>query len=161
MLGGYDGIRTPVRGAENLRRAPLHHCGEAAGRGPLPRGRGRRHDDLPLGGELAGGEDTDAIQALETTTGRSRLAGHLPRALSHASAVAFGTRIVLLGGRAHGSPLRGMLEYVPASGQLREAGALPIAVMDAAASGAGRTAYLVGGIGATGRTLDSVIAVHG
>ena len=36
-----------------------------------------------------------------------------------------------------------------------------MAVMDAAASGSGTTAYLVGGIGAQERTLDSVIAVHG
>lgn len=161
VLGGYDGSQ-PL--AEVLRTSDGRRFTPTA---TLPIG--VRYPAVAalgttiylLGGELASGQDTDAIQAVETTTGRARVVARLPLALSHACAVAFGTRIVLLGGRAGSSPRDGMLEYVPSSKRVRAAGSLPLAVMDAAAAGSGQTAYLVGGIGADGSTLDSIIAIHG
>ena len=56
--------------------------------------------------------------------------------------------------------LRGIASYDPASGRLRAAGELPLAVSNAAAAPSGGVAYLVGGIGAGERTLDTIVAAR-
>jgi Kelch motif len=113
-----------------------------------------------FGGELASGEDTGAIQQIDTQTGTARVIGQLPTPVSHASAVVLGGKAYVLGGRSHGVALRRIVAFDPASGVARLAGRLPIAVTNAAAIESGSTGYLVGGIGSTEQTLDTVIAVR-
>ena len=50
------------------------------------------------------GASTDAIQAIDSTTGRASVVGHLPKPLAHASAIALGGRIYLLGGAIVSGP---------------------------------------------------------
>jgi hypothetical protein len=113
-----------------------------------------------FGGELADGLDSDAIQRLDTGTGRARIIGRLPRALSHASAVALGGRAYILGGRTREVATDRVLSFDPQTGKVRSAGRLPLAVTNAAATVVGDRGYLIGGLGAHGETLASVIEVR-
>ncbi len=160
VLGGYDGTE-PV--ADVLRTTDASHY-TAIGRLPVP----FRYSAVAVfgtriytfGGELASGEDTSAIQRIDTRTGAARVIGRLPRPVSHASAVVLGGKAYVLGGRAHGVALRRIVAFDPASGVARQAGRLPLAVTNAAAIESGATGYLIGGIGSIEQSLDTVIAVH-
>jgi hypothetical protein len=159
VLGGYDGSE-PL--AEILRTNDGSHY-TAIGRLPVP----FRYAAVAVigtqiytfGGELASGEDSGAIQRIDTRTGTARVIGHLPTPVSHASAVVLGDKAYVLGGRAHGVALRRIVEFDPAGSIARPAGRLPLAVTNAAAIESGSTGYLIGGIGSTEQTLDTVIAV--
>ena len=160
VLGGYDGIEPQ---ADVLRTTDASHY-TAIGRLPVP----FRYSAVAVfgtqiytfGGELASGQDTSAIQRIDTRTGAARVIGRLPRPVSHASAVVLGGKAYVLGGRAHGVALRRIVAFDPASGVARPAGRLPLAVTNAAAIESGATGYLIGGIGSIEQTLDTVIAVH-
>jgi hypothetical protein len=160
LLGGYDG-QAPL--AAVLRTSDGTHFTTAAAL-PVP----VRYAATAVlgtkiyafGGELASGEDTDAIQAIDTASGRASVVGHLPRAFSHASAVVLGGRAYVLGGRAHETPLRHVLVFDPASGAMHAAGRLPFPVTNAAATQSGTTGYLIGGLGEGGQTLDSIIELR-
>jgi N-acetylneuraminic acid mutarotase len=160
VVGGYDGS-TPVaevlRTRDGRRYQPFGALPVAV-RYPAVAAVGSTI--YVFGGELEDGADSDAVQAVDTTTGHSRLVARLPLAVSHASAVAFGASVLLIGGRARGTALRRVLEYLPASGRLRPVASLPLAVSNAAAVRSGAAAYLVGGIGAEGQTLASIVAVR-
>jgi hypothetical protein len=113
-----------------------------------------------FGGELATGADSDAIEAVEPATGRTRIVGHLPAATSHASAVALDGRIYVLGGRSAGVASDRVIAFDPATGEARSVGRLPYAVQNAAAATDDGTAYLVGGLGADGSALNSIATVR-
>jgi hypothetical protein len=113
-----------------------------------------------FGGELASGLDSRAIQAIDTRTGRSRIVGQLPRALSHASAVALRGRVYVLGGLVPKGPTAQILTFDPSTAKLRLAGRLPFPVTNAAAAVLGGTGYLIGGLDARGASLASVIEVR-
>jgi hypothetical protein len=112
-----------------------------------------------FGGETASGGSTDAIQAIDTATGRATVVGHLPRPLAHASAIAIGGSIYVLGGKVSGSPSDHILAFDPSQNLASAAGRLPAPVTNAAAATLGGTGYLVGGIGPSGSPLNSVIAI--
>jgi len=99
-----------------------------------------------FGGERNGVE-VDLLQRVDLRTGRARIAGHLPRPLGHASAVALGGRILLIGGRTGAASLTAaMWWFDPASTtRLRRAGSLPTPLADSALAVVGRSAYLMGG----------------
>ncbi|MGH3509509.1 MAG: Kelch repeat-containing protein [Nocardioidaceae bacterium] len=98
-----------------------------------------------FGGERNGAE-VDPIQRVDLGTGRVRVVGHLPHVLGHASALAIGRRILLVGGRTGATTLsRRMWWFDPASGRLRRAGVLPTPLADAALVTVGGAAYLIGG----------------
>ena len=94
----------------------------------------------------------------ETTTRPS--SGIFPAPMSHASAVALGGRVYVLGGSVHGLPTNRILAFDPSGRGVRTAGRLPVAVSNAAAATVGGTAYLIGGVGAGGKTLDSIVTVR-
>lgn len=160
VLGGYDGTE-PLAGV--LRTTDGSHF-KTVGRLPVP----FRYSAVvaidkqiyAFGGELASGEDTDAIQQINTQTGATRVIGHLAIAISHASAVVLGDKVYVLGGRSHGLALRRIVAFDPASGAVKLAGRLPLAVRNAAAIESDSAGYLIGGIGSTEITLDTVIAVQ-
>lgn len=113
LLGGYDGQRPlgPVLQTIDGRRFA------AVGKLPVPfryaavAAIGRTI--YTFGGELANGLDSDAIQAIDTGSGRARVIGHLHRPLSHASAVALRGRIYVLGGRSRENPTDEILPSIP------------------------------------------------
>jgi hypothetical protein len=159
VLGGYDGnepLPDVLRTTDASRYTPI-------GRLPVP----FRYAAVAVfgaqiyafGGELASGEDTSAIQRIDTRTGAARVIGRLPTPVSHASAVVLGGKAYVLGGRSHSVALRRIVVFDPASGLARPAGRLPLAVTNAAAIESSSTGYLIGGIGGTERTLDTVITV--
>jgi hypothetical protein len=113
-----------------------------------------------LGGEAASGRLTDAIQAIDVSTGRASVIGHLPRPLAHASAISLGGQIYVLGGMARGGPSARMLRLDPSAGRAAPAGRLPAPVANAAAATLGHIGYLVGGVGPGGAPLSSVIAIR-
>lgn len=116
-----------------------------------------------LGGELADGGDTSAIQAVDAQSGNAKVIGHLPRALSHASAVALGGRVYVLGGRVggvNGKAVDQVLSFDPLTNRVRAAGHLPMPVTNATAAVTGAIGYLAGGIGSSGAPLRSVITLR-
>ncbi|MGH2973361.1 MAG: hypothetical protein ACRDLL_00620, partial [Solirubrobacterales bacterium] len=83
-----------------------------------------------------------------------------PRPTSHASAVALGGRLYVLGGVVNGAPANRILVFDPSRHDVRPAGRLPRAVANGAAATSGGTAYLIGGIDAGGSALRSIIEVR-
>lgn len=113
-----------------------------------------------FGGETATGKDTDAIQRIDLASGEARVVGHLPSALSHASATVLGRRVYVLGGSTGGSATNRILRFDPSSAAITPEGHLPLAVANAAVGVVGGTAYLIGGVGGNGSALASVVTVR-
>jgi N-acetylneuraminic acid mutarotase len=108
----------------------------------------------------AEGEDSAAVQRLDTTTNTISVVGQLPATLSHASAVAFGSRVLLLGGFVNGNRLTDqILLYDTRGGSTTVAAHLPAPSSDGAAVAIGRRAYLLGGEGAARTPTASVTIV--
>jgi N-acetylneuraminic acid mutarotase len=98
-----------------------------------------------LGGEVAGTMQT-AVQRIDPRTGQARVVAHLPHRIGHATAVAVGDRILLVGGRTGvDTPTAAMWWFDPATGAVRAAGRLPTPLADSAGVQVGDTAYLIGG----------------
>jgi N-acetylneuraminic acid mutarotase len=97
-----------------------------------------------FGGEW-NGTFSAAIQAIDLRTGRTRIAGQLPRGLAHAAAVEVGGQIYLAGGRTADGYQDAILAFDPLTAHVRVAGRLPVAESDAAAASFGTGAYLFGG----------------
>jgi Kelch motif protein len=160
VLGGFDGQRpsasvlqtTDGRSFTRVARLPTPVRYAAAA---------TTGDKIYLfGGELADGSDTSEIQEYDLATERAVVAGHLPDATSHASAVSLGGTIYLLGGRVNGAASDRILRFDPARSAAVSAGRLPQPVFDGAAGTVGGRAYLLGGLGASAAPLDSVIELR-
>lgn len=113
-----------------------------------------------FGGELADGSETSEIQEYDLGTEHALIAGHMPDAMSHASAIDLGGTIYVLGGRVAGSASDKIYRFDPTGNTLVPAGRLPQPVYDGAAAVFGGRGYLAGGIGSSGSGLDSVISLH-
>ena len=163
LLGGYDGVSTvgeilETRDGKTFRRigslpVPVRYGATA------PIGR----IVYVLGGELADGTDTDAVQAVDVRTGAADTVARLPRPLSHASAVALGGRVYVLGGRVGGVDGRAVdnvFSFDPRDGRIAAAGRLPVPVTNATATVSRGIGYLVGGIGASGAPLVSIVTAR-
>jgi N-acetylneuraminic acid mutarotase len=106
------------------------------------------------------GNDTNAIQALDTSNGTITQVAQLPTSLSHASAVVIGGKVYVLGGYVNNSTLSDqILRFDPATKAITAAGKLPIPVSDAAAATIGDKGYLVGGQSTDRNPLASVVIV--
>jgi N-acetylneuraminic acid mutarotase len=160
VLGGYDGRQPlgPVLRTIDGRRfttvgklpVPFRYAAVAVIGGTI----------YTFGGELASGLDSDAIQAIDTGSGRARVIGHLQQPLSHASAVVLAGRIYVLGGSSGENPTDEILSFNPSTKRLRSAGRLPFAVTNAAATATGGIGYLIGGLDVEGNSLSSLIEVR-
>jgi len=160
VLGGYDG-RAPlgsVLASSNGRSfrevatlpAPARYMAVAVSGGMI----------YAFGGELASGAPSDAIRAVNPKTGSAQIVGHLLQPLSHASAVALGQHIYLLGGESSSAVSDRVWRFDPGGGGVVPAGRLPLPVAYGAAAVVGSTAYLVGGKGADGGSLRSVVLLR-
>ena len=106
------------------------------------------------------GNDTNAIQALDTGTGTITQVAQLPTSLSHASAVVIGGKVYVLGGYVNNSTLSDqILRFDPANKAITAVGKLPIPVSDAAAATIGDKGYLVGGQSTDRNPLASVVII--
>ena len=113
-----------------------------------------------FGGELADGSDTNEIQEYDIGTERAVVAGHLPEAVSHASAVTLDGAIYLLGGRVQGTASDRIFRFDPSRNVVVPAGHLPQPIFDGAAGLFGGRAYLIGGLGSSESAVDSVIELR-
>ena len=97
-----------------------------------------------FGGE-AGGVSSDAIQVVNTSTGRATQVAALPAPRTQAAAFTLGGSIYVAGGLIGTLPSADILRFDPDTGRTTQVGSLPNAVADAAAAVVGDAAYLVGG----------------
>jgi len=104
-----------------------------------------------VGGQLAttestrSGGQTDDIQRFDPATGRTVVAGHLPKTLGHATAFTLGGAIYVAGGRSGSQAVRTVWRIDPATARVTAVGTLPAACSDMAAVVIGDTAWIIGG----------------
>ncbi len=148
VVGGYDGTKgdpevlatTDGRAFSTIASLPL------AVRYPAVAAIG--HTIYAFGGQSVGGSATPVtdIQAIDTVAHQARVVGHLPEALSGATAVVVGGHLYLAGGSdSSGHPVSTIWAYDPASHSLKVAGMLQIGVSNAGAAVVGDTAWIIGG----------------
>ncbi|MFZ2013031.1 MAG: kelch repeat-containing protein [Nocardioides sp.] len=160
VVGGYDGSGTPLtvlalaadgssrlegRLAEGVRYAATAVLG---------------HTAYVFGGEVLGRELGD-VQALDLSTGRTRVVARLPVPLGHAMAATLGGRILLVGGRVTPDRQTGaMWWFDPGTGRFTHAGRLPHRLSDAGVAAVGDTMWLLGGEDPTVTDGVLTISVH-
>ena len=122
-----------------------------------------------FGGRLANGRDTGQIQEYNIAKGHAVIAGHLPQPLSQAAAVTLRGAMFVLGGRSGHQASDRILRFVPVHDTTRHtvgvnvtqpAGRLPQPVYGGGAAVSNKRVYLIGGIGARGAPLNTVIALR-
>jgi N-acetylneuraminic acid mutarotase len=97
---------------------------------------GGEHDGVPI----------DDVQDVDLTTGRTRIAGHLPEPLAHEAAFTLDNVVWLAGGRSHDQLQSRIWRWDPGQRRAMAAGRLPYAVADAGVAGDdAKTTYLMGG----------------
>ncbi len=92
-----------------------------------------------------GTAETDAIQRFDLGTGQTTQVGHLPQPMGHATAIALGGQVYVLGGRSATVPSSTIWRIDTATGAAQPAGNLPQALSDAGSVVVGGVGYLVGG----------------
>jgi hypothetical protein len=98
-----------------------------------------------FGGEW-NGKVASAIQAVDLTTGATRVSGQLPGPLAHAVAVTLNGRVYLAGGRTGTAGYQNVVwAFDPTNEVVHQVGRLPSPESDASATAIGSTAYLCGG----------------
>ena len=107
-------------------------------------------------GGYTGAAWSDRVLAIRGHT--IRTVAHLPVALRYTAVAAQGRDLVIAGGRTQTGPSRAIYRFSAGSG-LRRVGTLPQALMHAGAGTLGSAVYVVGGIGADGRAVRSVLAI--
>jgi N-acetylneuraminic acid mutarotase len=149
VLGGYTGINevpgvvatTTARSFHRIARLPVtvrYAATVAVG-----------HTVWALGGEHLR-VPIDDVQRIDTSTGKARIVGHLPVALSDAAELTVGGRILIAGGRTASGRLSDVVyEFDPRTVRTRVVGHLPTAVANAGAAVVGGAGYLFGGEAAT------------
>ncbi|MHB8513470.1 MAG: Kelch repeat-containing protein [Actinomycetota bacterium] len=96
-------------------------------------------------GGTTGSTDLSTIQAIDVTTGETKIVGRLPHSLSHASAVAFAGTIYVIGGRDGSTVSDEILRFDPTNNKVATAGRLPYAESDAAAVALSDRILVLGG----------------
>lgn len=160
VLGGYDGAGpvSPVLETRDGRSFTTVANLPVAVRYASVTARGQTI--FVLGGELADGSDSADIQAVDLANGSAKVVGHLPRGLSHSSAVELGGRTFLLGGRLDGQTTDQVLRFDPARTRAQRVGRLPAPVQNAAAGAVAGAGFLLGGLDPKGTPLSAIVAVR-
>ncbi len=157
VVGGYDGVHVPTavlapRGSAFSRVGALRVGVRYAATAVLG------HDAWVLGGEVDHHE-LGVVQRLDLRTGRTRVVGHLPRPLGHATAVPVGRRLLVLGGRTDpDTQTDAAWWFDPATSRWTRAGRLPRPLSDAAVVVGDGRAWLLGG--EDPGVTDRVVEVH-
>jgi len=113
-----------------------------------------------VGGVTSTGADTAAVQRYDTKTGTTTVIAQLPAPTSHASAVALGTSIYVLGGFVNNVVSNQVLRVDLGTGAVTPAGpTLPVALSDAAVATIGPLTYLAGGQGPNSAPVNTVYAI--
>jgi hypothetical protein len=112
-----------------------------------------------IGGVTSSGADTTAVQRYDPKTGTTTVIAQLPAPTSHASAVALGTSIYVLGGFVNNAVSNQVVRVDLGTGAVSQAGTLPAPLSDAAVTTIGPLAYLAGGQGPDSAPVSTVYAL--
>ncbi len=112
-----------------------------------------------IGGVTSNGTDTSAVQRYDPKTGATTVIAQLPAPTSHASAVALGTSVYVLGGFVNNTVSSQVLRVDLGTGAVSQAGMLPAPLSDAAVTMIGPSAYLAGGQGPDSAPVSTVYAL--
>jgi hypothetical protein len=107
----------------------------------------------------ASGGDTRSIQKIDPASGQVSVAGQLPATLSHATAIALGDQVLVLGGFVNNQVTAQVIRFDPRTSAVTDAGSLPAPVSDGAVATVGDTAYLVGGQGTDRAPVAAVVTL--
>ena len=114
-----------------------------------------------LGGVRADGRPTGLIQEYDVRNHRSRIAGRLPRPVSHAAALILDRFVYVLGGLTDGSPTRAIMRFSPGTGNVGLAGHLPVPASGGVpVSSRSRRGYLIGAHAPGAPRLDLEITLR-
>ena len=145
VLGGYDGTSPAL--ADVLAGDGRHW--KVVGRLPVPvryTAVAVSHGAVWLFGGERNGTMVDLVQRVDPGSGHARVVARLPRPLGHASAVPFGGRILVVGGRVSADVATDrMWWFDPGTGRFTRAGRLPTPLADAGLVVDGSSAWLLGG----------------
>ncbi len=112
-----------------------------------------------FGGVTSNGTDTAAVQRYDPKTGATTVIAQLPAPTAHASAVALGNSIYVLGGIIGNTVSSQVLRVDIGTGAVTPAGSLPAPLSDAAVATIGPIAYLAGGQGPSSAPVSTVYAL--
>jgi len=158
VVGGFDGVTPldtivawrPGSPARYVARLPfaVRYAAVAAVAGRL----------IIAGGTGVDGV-SDAIWSYDPSDGAVVQVGVLPRAVTHASAVTFGGRVYVIGGRltASGDQTAQIVEIDPATALATLVGALPMRLSDAAVAVAGGHIVVAGGEAEGGAPQSAIL----
>jgi hypothetical protein len=147
VIGGYDGTSADPEVLATKNGASFRDVGSLPVPVRYPAAAGLGHRIYVFGGEQVGGTGAavNVIQRIDTSTGKITVVGHLPQALTAASAVTLGGAIYLAGG-SNGSLSSGAIyAFDPVRDRALPAGNLIAPVSNAAVVAVGGTAWLMGG----------------
>jgi large repetitive protein len=108
----------------------------------------------------SGSQDTRSVQRYDPATRTTTVVGQLPAPLSHASALALGGHVYVLGGFVDNKVSPQVLRFDPVNASIESAGTLPEPVSDGATAVIGTVGYYAGGQGADNAVTDQVTIVR-
>jgi Kelch motif protein len=157
LVGGYDGTRADPQVLATTNGSTFRTVGSlhVPVRYPAVAALGRLI--YVFGGQRVGTGTSavDDIQRIDTRTGQIAVVGHLPQAVSGASAVTLGGVIYVAGGSTGAADVATIYAFDPRSGHALIAGNLMAPVANAAMTAVGDTAWLIGG--ETGSTPTALV----
>ncbi len=156
VIGGYDGAHADAEVLATANGTTFRTVGPLPVPVRYPAVAALGRTIYVFGGEqvLGGGAAVDAIQKIDTATGRITVVGHLPQPLLGASAVVLGGVLYVVGG-TNGAADSGAIDaFDPVSDRALVAGHLIVPVANAAIAAEGDTGWLVGGESGTTPTAD-------
>ena len=156
VIGGYDGTNADPQVLATTNGSSFHAVGSLPVPVRYPAVATIGRTIYVFGGEQVGttGAAVDDIQQIDTRSGRISVVGHLPQALSGASAVNLAGVIYVAGGSNGATDSGTIYAFDPQSKQALVAGHLIAPVSNGAAAVVGNTAWLVGGESASTPTAN-------
>ena len=156
VIGGYDGTHADAAVLATTNGDTFRTLGQLPVPVRYPAAAALGRAIYVFGGQQVGGGGAavDAIQKIDTTTGRITVVGHLPQPVLGASAVVLGGVLYVVGGTNGAADTADVDAYDPASHRALVAGHLIAPVANAAIAAVGDTGWLVGGESGTAPTTD-------
>jgi hypothetical protein len=149
VVGGYDGTRADPEVLATTNGTTFRNVGALPVPVRYPAVAALGRVVYAFGGEQVGaagsGAAVNAIQRVDTSSGRITVVGHLPQPLLGASAVTLGGVIYVAGGTNGSADSGTIYAFNPHSGRVLVAGHLIAPVSNAAVAAVGNTAWLLGG----------------
>jgi hypothetical protein len=148
VLGGFDGTTSlsPIlRTGDGRRFSTFAHLRITVRYAAVAATASPEGDQLLIFGGEHNGVPINDVQDLNTSTGRTRIVGHLPEPLAHEAAFVLGDTVWLAGGRSNNQLQSRIWRWDASRHRIVAAGRLPYAVADAGVAVDGSAAYIVGG----------------